>query len=40
MKDLSLDLSNRYLATEDLEYDNLDINYANHQLLLGARFSF
>jgi opacity protein-like surface antigen len=36
----SLDLSYRYFATEDLEFDYLDLSYASHQVLLGARFSF
>lgn len=39
-KNLSLDLSYRYLATEDLEFDRLALDYGNHQVLLGARFSF
>jgi opacity protein-like surface antigen len=36
----SLDLAYRYLATEDVEFDDLTTTYEDHQLLLGARFSF
>ncbi len=37
---IALDLGYRYLGTEDIDFDHLSVSYANHQVLLGARFSF
>lgn len=36
----ALDLGYRYLGTEDIDFDRLSVSYANHQVILGARFSF
>ena len=37
---ISLEVSYRYLATEDVEFDRLTLTYENNQFLGGVRFTF
>lgn len=39
-KNISLELSYRYLATEDIEFDRLTVTYEDNQFLGGVRFTF
>ena len=39
-KNVSLEMSYRYLATEDIEFDRLTLTYENNQFLGGVRFTF
>jgi len=39
-KNLSLEMSYRYLATEDVEFDRLTLTYANSLFLGGVRITF
>jgi outer membrane immunogenic protein len=35
-----IDVSYRYFATADADFDGIDAEYATHNLMIGARFSF
>jgi len=39
-KNVSLEVSYRYLATEDIEFDRLTLTYEDNQFLGGVRFTF
>jgi len=39
-KNLSLEMSYRYLATEDIEFDRLTLTYENNQFIGGVRITF
>jgi opacity protein-like surface antigen len=36
----NIDVSYRYFATADAEFDGTEIEYATHNIMVGARFSF
>jgi len=37
---VNIDISYRYFATSDPQFDTTEMEYASHNLMLGARFSF
>jgi opacity protein-like surface antigen len=36
----ALDMSYRYFATDEVEFDDISVDYEDHQLLFGAKISF